>query len=65
MPVFIYFSGNKRAIATTNTDDKDIEVSRYVCILPELCIKLHLLVVLNMWHPKKLAPRNPQLLPSP
>lgn len=34
--LFIYFSGKKRAIATTNPDNEDNDAPRYVCILAGL-----------------------------
>ena len=30
MLFFIYFSGKKRALATTNADDEDLDTERYV-----------------------------------
>jgi len=33
MSFYFYFSGKKRAVAATNSNDEDAYIPRYVCIL--------------------------------
>ena len=51
-------------MATTHSDDEDVDALTYVCIYCDLLPMVNVYLALSMRPPRKLAPRN-LLLPSP